>query len=56
MRLWHGQSDGVWAPGNIPYLAARLGGAPTHLLPAQGHMLYLENWPAILEEVSAMLP
>ena len=36
--------------------AARLGGAPTHLLPAQGHMLYLENWPAILEEVSAMLP
>ena len=55
MRLWHGQADGVWAPGNIPYLAARLGGAPVRLLPAQGHMLYLENWPAILAEMSGML-
>ena len=55
VRLWHGQADGVWAPGNIPYLAARLGGAPVHLLPAQGHMLYLENWEAILAEMSGML-
>ena len=56
MRLWHGQADGVWAPGNIPYLAERLGGAPVRLLPAQGHMLYLENWTAILEEMAGLLP
>ena len=55
VRLWHGQADGVWAPGNIPYLASRLGGAPLRLLPAQGHMLYLENWPAILEEMAGLL-
>ena len=55
MRLWHGAADGVWAPGNIPYLAARLGGAPVHLLPGQGHMLYLENWPAILAEMGELL-
>ena len=55
VRLWHGQTDGVWAPGNIPYLAQRLGGAPLRLLPAQGHMLYLENWTAILEEMAKML-
>ncbi|MBH8559939.1 alpha/beta fold hydrolase [Hymenobacter negativus] len=53
--LWHGQADGVWAPGNIPYLAGRLGGAPLHLLPGQGHMLYLENWAAILEEMAGLL-
>ncbi|MDQ2794918.1 MAG: alpha/beta hydrolase, partial [Bacteroidota bacterium] len=23
VRLWHGADDGVWAPGNIPYLAER---------------------------------
>ena len=45
----------MWAPGNIPYLAQRLGGAPVHLLPAEGHMLYLENWPAILEEMARLL-
>jgi len=56
IRLWHGAADGVWAPGNIPYLAARLGGAPVRLLPDQGHMLYLENWAAILEEMAALLP
>ena len=56
LRLWHGQADGVWAPGNIPYLAQRLGGAPVRLLPAQGHMLYLENWEAILEEMGGLLP
>ena len=55
VRLWHGAADGVWAPGNIPYLAQRLGGAPVHLLPEQGHMLYLENWTAILEEMSELL-
>ncbi|MET4074334.1 alpha/beta hydrolase [Hymenobacter sp. UYCo722] len=55
VRLWHGQADGVWAPGNIPYLARRLGGAPVHLLPAQGHMLYLENWAVILEELAGLL-
>ena len=56
VRLWHGTADGVWAPGsNIPYLAARLGGAPVRLLPGQGHMLYLENWVAILEEMAALL-
>ncbi|GAA4037465.1 hypothetical protein GCM10022409_23130 [Hymenobacter glaciei] len=55
VRLWHGQADGVWGPGNIPYLAQRLGGAPVHLLPAQGHMLYLENWEAILEEMAELL-
>ena len=43
------QADGVWAPGNIPYLAGRLADARLHLLPGQGHMLYLENWPAILD-------
>ena len=53
--LWHGLADGVWAPGNIPYLAQRLGGAPVHLLPAQGHMLYLENWAAILTEMAGLL-
>jgi pimeloyl-ACP methyl ester carboxylesterase len=55
VRLWHGEADGVWAPGNIPYLAGRLGGAPVHLLPGQGHMLYLENWVAILEEMAGLL-
>ncbi len=54
-RLWHGQADGVWAPGNIPYLARRVPAAQMHLLPAQGHMLYLENWPAILEELAGLL-
>jgi pimeloyl-ACP methyl ester carboxylesterase len=55
MQLWHGAADGVWAPGNIPYLAKRLGGAPVHLLPGQGHMLYLENLEAILEEMAGLL-
>ena len=55
LRLWHGAADGVWAPGNIPYLAARLGGAPVRQLPGQGHMLYLENWTAILEETRELL-
>ena len=55
VRLWHGTDDGVWAPGNISYLADRLGGAPVRLLPGQGHMLYLENWPAILEEMRELL-
>jgi pimeloyl-ACP methyl ester carboxylesterase len=55
VRLWHGQADGVWHPGNIPYLAQRLGGALLHLLPAQGHMLYLENWEAILAEMAGLL-
>ena len=55
VRLWHGQADGVWGPGNIPYLAQRLSDAPVHLLPGQGHMLYLENWAAVLEEMSGML-
>jgi len=53
--LWHGTADGVWAPGNIPYLAGRLGGARVRALPGQGHMLYLENWAAILEETRALL-
>ena len=56
VRLWHGQADGVWAPGNIPYLAGRLPNAQVRLLPGQGHMLYLENWAAILEEMAALLP
>ncbi len=55
VRLWHGAADGVWAPDNLPYLAARLGGAPVRLLPGQGHMLYLENWAAILAEMAALL-
>ena len=53
--LWHGTDDGVWAPGNIPYLASRISGARLRLLPGQGHMLYLENWAAILEEMRALL-
>ena len=53
--LWHGQADGVWAPDNIPYLASRIAGARVQLLPAQGHMLYLENWAAILGEMASML-
>ncbi|MBF9222568.1 alpha/beta fold hydrolase [Hymenobacter ruricola] len=56
VRLWHGADDGVWAPGNIPYVAGRLPRATVQLLPQQGHMLYLENWPAILEEMSGLLP
>ncbi|MBJ6108895.1 alpha/beta fold hydrolase [Hymenobacter sp. BT523] len=55
VRLWHGAADGVWAPGNIPYLARRLGHAPVRLLPGQGHMLYLENWKAIVEEMAELL-
>ncbi|UOQ98444.1 alpha/beta hydrolase [Hymenobacter sp. 5317J-9] len=54
--LWHGEADGVWSPVNIPYLAQRLGHAPVRLVPGAGHMLYLEQWPAILEEMSALLP
>ena len=46
--LWHGAVDGVWAPGNIPYLAGRIAGAQLRLLPEQGHMLYLECWEAVL--------
>ena len=42
-------------PGNIPYLAGRLGGAPVRLLPGQGHMLYLENRPAILAGMHGLL-
>ncbi|GAC1601076.1 MAG: alpha/beta hydrolase [Hymenobacter sp.] len=53
--LWHGLADGVWAPGNIPYLASRIAGARTQLLPGQGHMLYLENWTTILEEMHQAL-
>ena len=53
--LWHGLADGVWAPGNIPYLAQRIAGARVHLLPGQGHMLYLENWTAIVEEMAGLL-
>jgi pimeloyl-ACP methyl ester carboxylesterase len=53
--LWHGEADGVWAPGNIPYLAGRIAGARLHLLPGQGHMLYLENWDAILTEMHHLL-
>jgi len=53
--LWHGAADGVWAPDNIPYLAQRLAGARLRLLPAQGHMLYLEHWAEILEETRALL-
>ena len=48
-------TNGVWAPDNIPCLTGRLGGAPVHLLPAQDHLLYLENWPAILEEMAGPL-
>ena len=54
-RLWHGTADGVWAPGNIPYLAARLQRAQVHVLPGEGHMLYLENWAAILTEMRELL-
>lgn len=53
--LWHSLADGVWAPGNIPYLASRIAGARLALLPGQGHMLYLENWEAILTQTRAML-
>jgi len=53
--LWHGTNDGVWAPGNIPYLASRLARARLHLLPGQGHMLYFENWADILTEMHALL-
>jgi pimeloyl-ACP methyl ester carboxylesterase len=53
--LWHGTADGVWAPGNIPYLASRLVNARINLLPEQGHMLYLENWEAILTEMRKLL-
>jgi len=53
--LWHGTGDGVWAPGSVPYLASRISGAQMRLLPGQGHMLYLENWTAILEEMRVLL-
>ena len=55
ISLWHGTADGVWAPGNIPYLAGRLARAHLHLLPGEGHMLYLENWEAILTEMRSLL-
>jgi pimeloyl-ACP methyl ester carboxylesterase len=48
VTLWHGTDDGVWGPENLPYLASRLPHADLRLLPGQGHMLYLENWEAIL--------
>ncbi|QKG58135.1 alpha/beta hydrolase [Hymenobacter sp. BRD128] len=54
--LWHGAADGVWAPSNIPYLASRIVGARLHLLPGQGHMLYLENWAEILTQLRAEMP
>ena len=53
--LWHGAADGVWAPGNISYLASRIAGARLHLLPGQGHMLYLENRAEILTRLRAEL-
>ncbi|ALW84685.1 hypothetical protein AUC43_06085 [Hymenobacter sedentarius] len=53
--LWHGTADGVWDPINIPYLASRIAGARVHLLPGQGHMMYLENWAEILEETRRLL-
>lgn len=53
--IWHGEADGVWAPGNIPYLAGRIANAQLHLLPKQGHMLYLDNWEAILTELQARM-
>lgn len=52
---WKSGAHGVWAPGNIPCLTERLGSAPVRLLPAQGHLRYLENWPAILEEMAGLL-
>lgn len=55
VRLWHGADDGVWDPENIPYLAGRLPQATVRLLPEQGHMLYLENWAAILTEMRDLL-
>ncbi|HEX8329150.1 MAG TPA: alpha/beta hydrolase [Hymenobacter sp.] len=55
VRLWHGTADGVWAPGNIPYLASRMARAQVRLLPGEGHMLYLENWTSILEEMHELL-
>ena len=55
VHLWHGADDGVWDPENIPYLAGRLPHATVQLLPGQGHMLYLENWPAILTEMRELL-
>ncbi|MDB5233256.1 MAG: hypothetical protein JWR44_249 [Hymenobacter sp.] len=53
--LWHGKEDGVWGPANIPYLAGRLPHAQVKLLSGQGHMLYLENWEAILTEMRGLL-
>ena len=53
--FWHGTDDGVWAPDNIPYLASRLPTTKVHMLPGQGHMLYLENWEAILTTMAQQL-
>ncbi|SFQ21663.1 alpha/beta fold hydrolase [Hymenobacter arizonensis] len=53
--LWHGTADGIWGPDNIPYLANRLANARLNLLPDEGHMLYLENWEAILTEMRQLL-
>ncbi|GAA4360865.1 alpha/beta hydrolase [Hymenobacter saemangeumensis] len=54
--LWHGLADGVWAPDNIPYLASRLPGGSTRLLPGEGHMLHLRHWEEILTAIRRELP
>ncbi|MCB2407815.1 alpha/beta fold hydrolase [Hymenobacter lucidus] len=51
--IWHGTDDFIWHPAPIKYLASRLPHATLHMLPGEGHMLYLKYWRKILEQVRA---
>lgn len=50
--IWHGTDDFIWHPAPIEYLASRLPHATLHMLPGEGHMLFLKYWRRILEQVS----
>ncbi|TGD82366.1 alpha/beta fold hydrolase [Hymenobacter wooponensis] len=54
--LWHGSNDGVWAPDNITYLTTHIPQAHLRLIPGESHMLYLNHWEAILNDIRADLP
>jgi pimeloyl-ACP methyl ester carboxylesterase len=53
--IWHGTDDFIWHPAPIRYLASRLPHATLHMLPGEGHMLFLKYWRTILKQVRAEL-
>lgn len=53
--LWHGLADTIWPVASLSYLTERLPHATLHLLPDEGHMLYLNQWPAILRQMRTEL-